>query len=72
MKMESHSKTNYKKTHNEYMEIPLSPSFKEKLTSVLLKVFHKLEKGGRLLSSFYKARNTLRAKVYEDTTEEGN
>lgn len=54
------------------MEIPLSPSFKEKLTSVLLKVFHKLEKGGRLLSSFYKARNTLRAKVYEDTTEEGN
>lgn len=66
MKMESHSKKNYKTPH-KYMEIPVSPSFKEKLTSVLPKVFHKIEKEGRLLSSSYKARNTLRAKVYKDT-----
>lgn len=54
------------------MEIPVSPSFKEKLTSVLLKVFHKIEKEGRLPSSSNKARNNLRAKVYKDTTEKGN
>lgn len=54
------------------MEIPLSRSFKEKLTSVLLKVFHKIEKKRTLPGSFYKARNTLRAKVYKDTTEKVN
>jgi hypothetical protein len=43
--------------------------FKEELTPVLLKLFHKREREGMLPNSFYEARITLIPKLDKDTKE---
>jgi hypothetical protein len=42
-------------------------TFKEKLTSMLLKPYHEIEREGRLLNSFYDASITLKPKPGKDT-----
>ena len=44
-------------------------TFKEELTSVLLKIFQEIEKEGMLLYSFYETSITMIPKSKKDTTE---
>jgi hypothetical protein len=43
--------------------------FKEELTSMSFKLFHKIEREGMLRNSFYESRFTLILKLDKDTTK---
>jgi hypothetical protein len=47
-------------------------TFKEELTPILLKLFHKIEGEGRLPNSFYEASKTLITKLDKDTSKKEN
>ena len=47
-------------------------TFREELTSILLKLFQKIAEGGTLLNSFYKASSTLIPKADKDITKKEN
>ena len=46
--------------------------FREELTPILLKLFHKIEEEGKLPNSFYEATITLIAKPDKDATKKEN
>jgi L-lactate utilization protein LutC len=50
----------------------LYETFKEELTSTILKLFHEIEREGRLPNSFYEANITLILKPDKDTSKEEN
>jgi hypothetical protein len=47
-------------------------TFKEELISILLKLFHEIEREGKLPNSFYESRITLIPKPYKDTSKKKN
>ena len=47
-------------------------TFQEELTLLFLKLFHKIQEGGKLRNSFYKASIILIPKPDKDTTEKEN
>jgi hypothetical protein len=57
---------------SERFTAELFQTFKEELTSMFLKLFHKIEKDKILLTSFYKASITLTPKFDNSTTKKQN
>jgi hypothetical protein len=52
------------------MDSLLNPTFKVQLLTIL-KVFHEMERGGKLPNSFYEISITLIPKPDKDTTKKG-
>ena len=53
-------------------QVKSTKKFREKLTSILLKLFQKIAKEGKLPNSFYEATITLISKPDKDATRKEN